>query len=88
MPRFNFDYCSDAVRDEIIEGVTPLGYILIKHNLLRRIDVHHFLLMHPNDEVAGYFQIENTGPTYGRLATIFCDEKPAVELLEVASPEV
>ncbi|MDA0837642.1 MAG: hypothetical protein O3B01_03725 [Planctomycetota bacterium] len=86
--RFNFDYCSDAVRDEILEGVTPLGYILIKHNLLRRIDVHHFLRMQPNDEVTSYFQIKDAGPTYGRLATIFCNEKPAVELLEVASPEV
>ncbi|MDP7255190.1 MAG: hypothetical protein QGF00_36680 [Planctomycetota bacterium] len=86
--RFNFDYCTDEVRDEIIEGVTPLGYILIKHNLLRRIDVHSFLRLQPNDEVAGYFEIENAGPTYGRLATIFCDEKPAVELLEVASPDV
>jgi hypothetical protein len=29
----------------------------------------------------------SSAPTFGRLAIIYCDEKPAVELLEIVAPE-
>ena len=84
--RFNFDYCSDEVRDEIIEGITPLGRILIQHSLMRRIDVHSFVKVQCSDELTHLFDIDTPSETYGRIATIFCDEKPAVELLEISAP--
>ncbi|MEM1247012.1 MAG: hypothetical protein AAGA81_02835 [Acidobacteriota bacterium] len=82
--QFNFKHCSDAVRDEILEQGTPLGRILIAHGLLRRISTHALLELQPNDEIEA--ALETTQPVYGRLATIFCDEEPAVALLEVVSP--
>src|SRR5579871_6221473 len=36
--RVNFRYCSDAVRQEVLSGQTPLGRILINANVLRRIE--------------------------------------------------
>ena len=33
--RFDFQYVTDAVRDEILAGDTPLGRVLINHNVLR-----------------------------------------------------
>ena len=36
--RVHLRYCSAAVRDEIVAGQTPLGRILIQHNVLRRIE--------------------------------------------------
>lgn len=84
--RFDFRCCSEAVRNEILRERTPLGYILIRHNLLRRIDVHTLFRVHARGELARLFGLSQPAETYGRLATIFCDEQPAVELLEIPAP--
>lgn len=85
--RFNFDYCSDEVRDEILRGITPLGRILIEHDVLRRIEPTAFLRIVPNQAMMDWFGLDQPRPTYGRLAIIHCDHKPAVELLEIVAPE-
>src|SRR5262249_20904440 len=36
--RINLGVCSEPVRNAIIEGKTPLGRVLIEHNMLRRIE--------------------------------------------------
>src|SRR4051812_42502412 len=36
--RIHFQYCTRDVRDEIVSEKTPLGRILIEHNVLRRIE--------------------------------------------------
>ena len=82
--QFNFRHCSEAVRDEILDQDTPLGRILIEHGMLRRISTHALLELEPNDEIAAALGTQQ--PVYGRLATIFCDDEPAVALLEIVSP--
>ena len=84
--RFNFDHCRDEVRDRILEGNTPLGRILIEHDVLRRISTHALLRINPNEEIMTHFGLTEITPVYGRLATIFCNEEPAVDLLEIVSP--
>ena len=84
--RFNFHYVTPEVRDEIIEGKTPLGRILINHNVLREIDLGAVLRIKAGPALANYFQMETGGVTYGRLATIFCNHRPAVDLLEISAP--
>jgi chorismate-pyruvate lyase len=88
--RFNFAWCSDEVRDKIIEGKIPLGRILIEHNVLRRISTHALMAIRPNAEIMKHFDMDPGNGAgeivYGRLATIFCNEEPAVNLLEVAAP--
>lgn len=83
--RFDFSYVTEAVRREILAGQTPLGRILINHNVLRQIDLGAILKLTPGPELQRYFE-GNGGVTYGRLATIFCSRKPAVDLLEVSAP--
>jgi chorismate-pyruvate lyase len=85
--RVNLRYCSPAVRSEILAARTPLGRILIQHNVLRRIEPTAFLRVIPGSAMMGWFGLERPQPTYGRLAYIHCNGQPAVELLEIVAPE-
>jgi len=68
-------------------GQTPLGRILINHDVMRRIEPTGFLRMVPGPELMKHFGLSEPMPTYGRLAYIHCNEQPAIELLEVVAPE-
>jgi chorismate-pyruvate lyase len=68
----------------IRKGDTPLGRVLIEHNVLRRIELSSLLRIAPCPRLHAWFSTDR--PCYGRLAIIHCDEAPAVELLEVVAP--
>jgi chorismate-pyruvate lyase len=85
--RVHLEYCSPEVRAEIVAGKTPLGRILIEHNVLRRIEPTAFLRVTPGPAMIKWFSLDSPRPTYGRIALIHCDHKPAVELLEIVTPE-
>jgi hypothetical protein len=85
--RFQFGYCGPAVREEILSERTPLGRILIEHDILRRIEPTAFLRVVPGPAMIDWFGLEGPRPTYGRLALIHCNGHPAVELLEIVAPE-
>lgn len=84
--RFHLDYVTEAVRREIIEGQIPLGRILINHNVLRHIDLGAILEITAGPALTKYLQMPVAAVTYGRLATIFCNRQPAVDLLEISAP--
>src|SRR5262249_29763599 len=84
--RFHFEFVTDAVRNEIISGNTPLGRVLINHNVLRHIDLGAILEITAGPGLAKYFRMKEGDITYGRLATIFCNRLPAVDLLEISAP--
>src|SRR5688572_16461487 len=83
--RLDFRYMDDAVRDEILGKQLPLGAILIKHNVHRRIKPRFFLRFPPGGPVLRLFGATETRPVYGRLGTIYCDDEPAIELLEIVT---
>jgi hypothetical protein len=83
--RLDFRYMDDAVRDEILRKQMPLGAILIKHNVHRRIKPRFFLRFPQTGPVLGLFGANETRPVYGRLGTIYCDDEPAIELLEIVT---
>ncbi len=85
--RIHLRYCAPAVRAEILAGQTPLGRILIKHEILRRIEPTAFLRVTPGPDMMTWFGLEQPRPTYGRLALIHCDGRRAVELLEIVAPD-
>jgi chorismate-pyruvate lyase len=85
--RIHLEYTSPAVRAEILSQRTPLGRILIRHNVLRRIEPTAFLRITPGPEMLNWFRLQTPQTTYGRLALIHCDGKPAIELLEIVAPE-
>ena len=76
-----------AVQAEILSRRTPLGRILIEHNVLRRIEPTAYLRVVPGPAMMEWFGLAAPAPIYGRLALIHCDGKAAVELLEIVAPE-
>ena len=85
--RIWLNYCSPEVAAEIIAERTPLGRILIEHDVLRRIEPTDYLRVTPAAEMMKWFGLSAPTPAYGRLAMIYCDGKPAIELLEIVAPE-
>jgi chorismate-pyruvate lyase len=84
--RIDLSVCSQQVRDEIVAGKTPLGRILIAHQVLRRIEPTAYLRVIPGSAMMEWFGLDRPKPTYGRLARIHYNEQAAVELLEVVVP--
>ena len=84
--RFDFQYVTEAVRQEIVSEEIPLGRVLINHNVLRHIDLGAILKITAGPGLAKILQMKEGGVTYGRLATIFCNGRPAVDLFEVSAP--
>lgn len=84
--RFNFEYVTDKVRSEILSEKIPLGRVLIQHNVFRHVDLGAILRFKAGPGLADYLQMNEGQETFGRLATIFCNGSPAIDLLEIASP--
>jgi len=84
--RFNLSYVTEPVRREILAKQTPLGRVLIEHNVLRHIDLGAILQFTAGPGLAAALQMPEGDRTYGRLATIFCNHQPAVDLLEISAP--
>lgn len=84
--RFNFDFVTTEIRDEILKGQTPLGRILINYNVLRHIDLGAIVKLVTGPGLCRYLNTSQGTTTYGRMATIFCNHRPALDLLEVSAP--
>jgi hypothetical protein len=82
--RLHLRFLSPEVRAEILRKKAPLGAILIQHNVHRRIKPRYFVRFSPGSAVIELFGAgSNTAPVFGRLGTIFCNDEPAIELLEI-----
>lgn len=75
------------VRDEIMAQKIPLGRVLILHNVLRHVQLNALWRVVCGRELAELFKTQPATITYGRTAVIYCNGEPAVELLEIVSPE-
>lgn len=84
--RFNFGFVTQAVRQEIEAQNIPLGRVLIQHNVLRHIDLGAIIRVEAGPGLCQYLQMNERQPTFGRMATIFCNGSPAVDLLEISAP--
>jgi len=83
--RLDFRFMSEAVRKEILAKQSPLGEILIRHNVHRRIKPRWFMRFAPRGPLAIFGEDGAVESLYGRIGTIYCDEKPAIELLEIVT---
>ena len=83
--RLHLRHLPQQVRDEILAKQTPLGAILIKHDVHRRIKPRYFVRFPAQSRVIGLFAEGNASPVFGRLGTIFCNDEPAIELLEIVT---
>ena len=82
--KLDFRYMSAAVREEILAHRLPLGAVLIKHDVLRRVKPRWFLRFPGGGPVLRLFDPRaSDGPAYGRVGTIYCNEEPAIEVIEI-----
>lgn len=84
--RLCLDYLAPAVRREVESQDTPLGRILIEHNVLREVQLISLWEVAPGDNLRELFGLDESTTTYGRTALIYCNGIPAVELLEIVAP--
>ena len=84
--RLNSTFLGEDVRAEIEGQQTPLGRILIEHNVLRHVRPLSLWRIEPGPDLVEAFGLENPETCYGRTALIYCNGLPAVELLEIVTP--
>jgi chorismate-pyruvate lyase len=84
--RLDFNCVSPTVRREIESQQTPLGRILIEHNVLREVHLTRLYKVTPGADLQKLFGMQPGQITYGRTAIIHFDGEPAVELLEIVTP--
>lgn len=85
--RMDFRIFSDEVRDEIESQTAPLGRILIRHEVHREVELCKLWRIEPGEDLQRLFKIAATDCTYGRTALIHCNGLPAIQLLEIVTPE-
>ena len=84
--RFDLNFVTEQVKAEILAEKTPLGRVLIQHNVLRHVDLGAIIRFAAGPGLAKYLNMREGQITYGRMATIFCNGSPAIDLLEVSAP--
>ena len=81
--RLNSGFLNEKVRTEIESEDTPLGRILINHNVMRTVKLLSLWKIEPGQDLKELLDLSDNKPIYGRTALIYCDGVPAVELLEI-----
>lgn len=84
--RLNLNYLDEAVRREIVSQGTPLGRVLIEHNVMREVELVGAWRVTPGPDLVKMFGLAEPTICYGRTAIIHCNGEPAVELLEIVTP--
>jgi len=74
-----------AAQQEITSKQYPLGRVLIRHNLLREVDVLTLWRIEPGPVLQKHLKLGGKMPIYGRSAQILVDERPTVQVLEVVT---
>jgi chorismate-pyruvate lyase len=86
IPRVNLLLMGDDVRREILEQHTPLGRVLIEHNVMREVQLASLYRVEPGPELCRLLGLPSPRTTYGRTAFIYLDGYLAIELLEIVAP--
>ena len=76
------DLPADA-QQEITSKKSPLGRVLIEHNLLREVELISLWQIQPAAVLKRCLQLTSYNPIFGRSAQILVDERPTVQLLEI-----
>ncbi len=83
--RLNLALVDPPVRQEIRKRKTPLGDILIRHNVMRRIDPKWYFRFDKDSPFTTHFANNGQAAAYGRVGIIHCNGQPAIQLLEVVT---
>ena len=71
-------------QDEITSRKWPLGRVLIRHNILREVELITLWRIEPGPVLKQHLQLADDRPIYGRTAQILVGDRPNVQLLEIA----
>ena len=75
----------DIVRLEIESQALPLGRIMIRHHLMREVELCQLWRIQPGKQLQHHLHCSNDDQIFGRTARILVEGEPAVELLEIVS---
>ena len=84
--RLDTEALDEDVWKQIESQSTPLGRVLIEHNVLREVQLCGLWEVQAGDSLADLMQLDVGSQVYGRTALIYCNRTPAIELLEIVSP--
>ena len=84
--RLNTKALDAAVWQQIESEQIPLGRVLIEHNVLRVVHLCGLWEVHAGPSLASLMHLRIADQLYGRTALIYCDNLPAIELLEIVAP--
>ena len=73
------------VRMEIESQALPLGRIMIRHHMMRQVELSGLWRVAAGPELCKHLKLERGSVVFGRTARIFVDKSPAVELLEIVT---
>lgn len=82
--RIDLACTNPAVRAMILDEKRPLGDILIAANVMRRVEPRWFVRFDGGRLLTEQFGAGHA-PFYGRIGTIFFEDRPAIRLLEVVT---
>jgi len=85
--RIRLDFLPHAAQQEILARKEPLGRILIRHEILRKLELVSLLAIDPFQGRLHWFERFDKNTYFGRLAKIHVGNQVAVEVFEVVSPE-
>lgn len=85
--RADLQHIPGEAREEILQHRAPLGDILIRHDVLRRIEPRWFFRFDDSGPLDAAFDRPLDGSLFGRLGIIHCHDQPAIELLEVVAAD-
>jgi chorismate-pyruvate lyase len=85
--RIDFAQVNPEVRRKIESEGIPLGRVLISHNVLREVELVALWRIEPGTELRDLLGTAPHEVVYGRTALIHVAGEPAVELLEIVTPD-
>ncbi len=84
--RLNIEALDADVWAQIESQNIPLGRVLIEHNVLREVQLFGLWRVQAGPSLAGFLRLQIGEQLFGRTALIYCDNTPAIELLEIVAP--
>ena len=83
--RLDMSTLPQVVQDQIRMREIPLGRILISHDVMRAVRLAKLYRIEAGQELASHFNAELGANVFGRTAWMYCNGKPAIELLEIVN---
>ena len=78
-------YLPDEVAKRIRQGIHPVGKVLARHGIARRVEPSWYVRL---DRGSGYlrgFGTRLAGAAYGLVGTVYCNDRPTVEFFEMVT---